>query len=73
MFCVCTVLITILIVQMQSWPAAFGESMGESNLSHIENSPEKPMELFAEWHEEAKTFSDPELFYDVMTIAGFNE
>lgn len=47
--------------------------MDTSSLSFIENATEKPMQLFANWHNEAKEHIDPNLFLDTMTIAGLSE
>lgn len=48
-------------------------AMETSNLSHIENAPENPMELFTKFYDEAKQYSDPNLFMPTMCIASHSE
>ncbi|XP_055298077.1 pyridoxine/pyridoxamine 5'-phosphate oxidase 2 isoform X2 [Sitodiplosis mosellana] len=47
--------------------------METSGLSFITNVPENPMQIFANWHNEANEHSDPNLFLDTMTIAGLSD
>lgn len=47
--------------------------MDVSNVAFIANPPENPMQLFAEWRDEAKQNTDPNLFLDAMTIANRDE
>ena len=44
-----------------------------SDVAFIANPSENPMMLFAQWHDEAKQNTDPNLFLDVMTIANRDE
>lgn len=47
--------------------------MDVSDLAFIANPSDNPMQFFAEWHSEAKQYTDPNLFLDVMSIANRDE
>lgn len=44
-----------------------------SDVAFIANPLANPMEMFAQWHDEAKQYSDPHLFMDLMNIANRDE
>lgn len=47
--------------------------MDVSDVAFIAKPSDEPMQLFAQWHNEAKQNTDPNLFVDVMTIANRDE